>query len=134
MLICIFTGFSSGLPLFVLYQLVPGWLRSEGVSLVEIGLFTLIGIPYVWKFIWSPALDRFSLPFLGRRRGWMLLTQLSLLISIASFGFLDPVMSIWSVAYLAAAVAFFSASQDIVIDAYSNNPINGPYRRINSLF
>jgi len=118
MLICIFTGFSSGLPLFVLYQLVPGWLRSEGVSLVEIGLFTLIGIPYVWKFIWSPALDRFSLPFLGRRRGWMLLTQLTLLISIASFGFLDPVMSIWSVAYLAAAVAFFSASQDIVIDAY----------------
>lgn len=118
MLICIFTGFSSGLPLFVLYQLVPGWLRSEGVSLAEIGLFTLIGIPYVWKFIWSPALDRFSLPFLGRRRGWMFLTQLTLLISIALFGFLDPVMSIWSVAYLAAAVAFFSASQDIVIDAY----------------
>jgi len=118
MLICIFTGFSSGLPLFVLYQLVPGWLRSEGVSLAEIGLFSLIGIPYVWKFVWSPALDRFSLPFLGRRRGWMLVTQLILLVTIAAFGFVDPVMSIWSVAYLAAAVAFFSASQDIVIDAY----------------
>lgn len=118
MLICIFTGFSSGLPLFVLYQLVPGWLRSEGVSLAEIGLFSLIGIPYVWKFMWSPLLDRFELPILGRRRGWMILTQVTLFVSIALFGFIDPVMSIWSVAYLAAAVAFFSASQDIVIDAY----------------
>ncbi|WP_435274680.1 AmpG family muropeptide MFS transporter [Psychrobium sp. nBUS_13] len=118
MLICIFTGFSSGLPLFVLYQLVPGWLRDEGVSLTEIGLFSLIGIPYVWKFVWSPALDRFSFPFLGRRRGWMLVTQITLLVSIAAFGFIDPTMNIWSVAYLAAAVAFFSASQDIVIDAY----------------
>mgnify|MGYP000087195534 FL=1 len=118
MLICIFTGFSSGLPLFILYQLVPGWLRSEGVSLAEIGLFSLIGIPYVWKFIWSPLMDRYSLPVLGRRRSWMLLTQVLLLFSIAAFGFVDPVMNIWSVAYLAAAVAFFSASQDIVLDAY----------------
>ena len=118
MLICIFTGFSSGLPLFVLYQLVPGWLRDEGVSLTEIGLFSLIGIPYVWKFIWSPLLDRYSLPVFGRRRSWMLLTQVLLLLSIAAFGFINPLMDIWSVAYLAAAVAFFSASQDIVLDAY----------------
>ncbi len=118
MLICIFTGFSSGLPLFILYQLVPGWLRSEGVSLTEIGLFSLIGIPYVWKFIWSPLMDRYSLPVMGRRRSWMLLTQILLLFSIAGFGFVDPIMNIWSVAYLAAAVAFFSASQDIVLDAY----------------
>ena len=118
MLICIFTGFSSGLPLFVLYQLVPGWLRDEGVSLAEIGLFSLIGIPYVWKFIWSPLLDRYSLGGFGRRRSWMMLTQLLLLVCIAGFGFINPVMDIWSVAYLAAAVAFFSASQDIVLDAY----------------
>jgi PAT family beta-lactamase induction signal transducer AmpG len=118
MLICIFTGFSSGLPLFILYQLVPGWLRSEGVSLTEIGLFSLIGIPYVWKFIWSPFMDRYSLPLLGRRRSWMLFTQIALLLSIACFGFINPVVDIWSVAYLAAAVAFFSASQDIVLDAY----------------
>ncbi|MGB0899597.1 MAG: AmpG family muropeptide MFS transporter, partial [Psychrobium sp.] len=118
MLICIFTGFSSGLPLFVLYQLVPGWLRDEGVSLAEIGLFSLIGIPYVWKFLWSPLMDRYSFPLLGRRRSWMLLTQVLLLFSIAAFGFVNPVMNIWSVAYLAAAVAFFSASQDIVLDAY----------------
>lgn len=118
MLICIFMGFSSGLPLFILYQLVPGWLRSEGVSLTEIGLFSLIGIPYVWKFMWAPLMDRYSLPVLGRRRSWMLLTQVLLLFSIAGFGFVDPIMNIWSVAYLAAAVAFFSASQDIVLDAY----------------
>jgi PAT family beta-lactamase induction signal transducer AmpG len=118
MLICIFTGFSSGLPLFVLYQLVPGWLRDEGVSLAEIGLFSLIGIPYVWKFIWSPVIDRYSLGSIGRRRSWMLLTQCVLLASIALFGFVNPVMDIWTVAYLATAVAFFSASQDIVLDAY----------------
>lgn len=118
MLICIFTGFSSGLPLFVLYQLVPGWLRDEGVSLTEIGLFSLIGIPYVWKFLWSPLMDRYSLGILGRRRSWMLATQLLLLASIAGFGFVNPIMDIWAVAYLAAAVAFFSASQDIVLDAY----------------
>ncbi|WP_440877509.1 AmpG family muropeptide MFS transporter [Thalassotalea sp. PLHSN55] len=118
MLICIFTGFSSGMPLFVLYQLVPGWLRSEGVSLTEIGLFSLIGIPYVWKFIWSPLLDRYSLPVLGRRRSWMLATQVLLLCSIACFGYINPSTDIWTVAYLAAAVAFFSASQDIVLDAY----------------
>jgi PAT family beta-lactamase induction signal transducer AmpG len=118
MLICIFTGFSSGLPLFVLYQLVPGWLRDQGVSLAEIGLFSLIGIPYVWKFLWSPLMDRYALGSLGRRRSWMLATQILLLISIAAFGIVNPIENIWSVAYLAAAVAFFSASQDIVLDAY----------------
>lgn len=118
MLICIFTGFSSGLPLFVLYQLVPGWLRDQGVSLAEIGLFSLIGIPYVWKFLWSPLIDRYSIGKIGRRRSWMLVTQVLLLISIAAFGIVNPTENIWSVAYLAAAVAFFSASQDIVLDAY----------------
>ncbi|WP_371378285.1 AmpG family muropeptide MFS transporter [Thalassotalea aquiviva] len=118
MLICIFTGFSSGLPLFFLYQLVPGWLRSEGISLAEIGLFSLIGIPYVWKFVWSPAMDRFQFPFLGRRRGWMLVTQLFLLLAIGLLGYLNPVKSISAIAYIAAAIAFFSASQDIVLDAY----------------
>lgn len=118
MLICIFTGFSSGLPLFVLYQLVPGWLRSEGVSLAEIGLFSLIGIPYVWKFVWSPFVDRYSFPLFGRRRSWMILTQILLLGGIGVFGFINPVQDIWAVAYLAASVAFFSATQDIVLDAY----------------
>jgi PAT family beta-lactamase induction signal transducer AmpG len=118
MLICAFTGFTSGLPLYVLIQLVPAWLRVEGVGLAEIGFFALIGFPYTWKFLWSPVMDRYTLPFLGRRRGWMFVTQLALLVSIATLGFFEPQLSIWTVAYLAAAVAFFSASQDIVLDAY----------------
>ncbi len=118
MLICVFTGFSSGLPLYLLIQLVPAWLRVEGVGLAEIGFFTLVGLPYTWKFVWSPVIDRYTLPFLGRRRGWILVTQVALFFTIATMGFLDPVFSIWAVAYLAAAVAFFSASQDIVLDAY----------------
>jgi PAT family beta-lactamase induction signal transducer AmpG len=118
MLICVFTGFTSGLPLYILVQLVPGWLRAEGVGLAEIGFFTLVGLPYTWKFLWSPIMDRYTLPLLGRRRGWMLVTQVALLASIAAIGFLDPAFSIWTVAYMAAAIAFFSASQDIVLDAY----------------
>lgn len=118
MLICVFTGFTSGLPLYILIQLVPGWLRTEGVGLAEIGFFALVQMPYTWKFLWSPIMDRYTLPFLGRRRGWMLTTQIALMISIAAIGFLNPVFSIWAVAYLAATIAFFSASQDIVLDAY----------------
>ncbi len=118
MLICMFTGFSSGLPLYLLFQLVPGWLRIEGVGLKEIGFFALVQFPYTWKFLWSPLIDRYTLPFLGHRRGWMLLTQVALLISMAAMGFLKPEMSLWTIAYLSVAVAFFSASQDIVLDAY----------------
>ncbi len=118
MLICVFTGFSSGLPLYVLIQLMPAWLRVEGVGLAEIGAFTLVGTPYVWKFLWSPIMDRYTLPFLGRRRGWMLVTQVAVALSIAGMGVLDPELSIWTIAYLAIAMAFFSASQDIVLDAY----------------
>ena len=118
MLICVFTGFTSGLPLYLLIQLVPAWLRAEGVGLAEIGFFALIGFPYTWKFLWSPVMDRFTLPFLGHRRGWMLVTQVALLVSISVMGFIKPDLSIWTVAYLAAAVAFFSASQDVVLDAY----------------
>ena len=118
MLICVFTGFTSGLPLYLLIQLVPAWLRTEGVGLAEIGFFALIGFPYTWKFLWSPVMDRFTLPFLGHRRGWMLVTQLFLLVSIGVMGFIKPDLSLWTVAYLSAAIAFFSASQDIVLDAY----------------
>ncbi len=118
MLICVFTGFASGLPLYVIYQLIPLWLRGEGVSLAEIGLFGLVGIPYTWKFIWSPLMDKFPLPFLGHRRGWLIVCQIFLLLSIASIGFFSPTQSIWTIAYLAAAMAFFSASQDIELDAY----------------
>jgi len=118
MLVCIFIGFSSGLPLYILYQLIPAWLRDQGVSLETIGLFSLVAFPYTWKFLWSPALDRYVPPLFGRRRGWMLLTQLALLVSIAAFSLFNPTDSITSVAYVVFAVAFFSATQDIVLDAY----------------
>ena len=86
MLICIFTGFSSGLPLYILINLLPAWLRTEHVDLKAIGLFALIGLPFTWKFIWSPLVDRYALPLLGRRRGWMLVTQVALIASLPLFG------------------------------------------------
>lgn len=116
-LICIFTGFSSGLPLYILISLLPAWLRSEGVNLKAIGLFALINLPFTWKFLWAPLFDRYSPP-LGRRRGWLLISQILLLLSIPIFSAFNPQLDIWSIAYLAAVVAFFSASQDIVLDAY----------------
>lgn len=118
MLICVFTGFASGMPLYVLFQLVPVWLSEGGVSLVEIGLFALVGVPYTWKFLWAPMMDRWVPPFLGRRRGWMLMSQLALLVSIGALGMYEPSQSTWVIAWLAVAVAFFSASQDVVLDAY----------------
>ena len=122
MLICIFTGFASGMPLYVLISLVPAWLRSEGVGLKEIGFFALIGLPYIWKFIWSPLLDRYSLSLFtykpGLRRSWMLFTQILLLVTIASLGFLNPSNQLWSIAWLCTGIAVLSATQDIVLDAY----------------
>jgi len=118
MLTCVFTGFSSGLPLYVLINLLPAWLRSAGIDLKAIGLFALIQLPFTWKFLWAPLLDRFVPPFFGRRRGWMLLSQCCLLGSIAAFGWFDPHKNLWTIAALALGVAFFSASQDIVLDAF----------------
>ena len=118
MLICVFVGFSSGLPLYLLINLLPAWLRSEGVDLKSIGLFALIGLPYTWKFLWSPFLDRFAIPWLGRRRGWMFAMHLALLASIPALGLLRPQEDIWTIAALAAVVAFFSASLDIAQDAF----------------
>ena len=118
MLICIFTGFSSGLPLYLLLNLLPAWLRSEGVDLKTIGFFALIQFPYTWKFLWSPLLDRFSVPGFGRRRGWMLLTQLGLVFVIGSLGGLKPQENIWPILWLATLLAFLSATQDIAVDAF----------------
>lgn len=118
MLTCIFTGLSSGFPLYVLFQLVPAWLRTEGVNLTTIGLFSLILLPYNWKFVWAPMMDRFMPPVLGRRTGWMLITQIGLLFSIAGLGFMQPENSIGLIASVCVIVAFFSASQDVVLDAY----------------
>jgi len=131
MLICIFTGFSSGLPLYLLLNLLPAWLKTEGISLKAIGLLAIIQLPYTWKFLWSPLLDRFALPRLGRRRGWMLITQIALMIAISLLGMQQAQGLIpptdWQstltfithpVALLAICVALFSATQDIAVDAF----------------
>jgi PAT family beta-lactamase induction signal transducer AmpG len=117
MLICVFTGFSSGLPLYILISLVPAWLRTEGVDLKAIGLFALIQLPFTWKFLWSPLFDRYTPP-LGRRRGWLLMTQLALVLTLPLFGLFQPALDLGTIATLSVLVAFFSASQDVVLDAY----------------
>src|SRR5574343_639483 len=111
MLICIFTGFSSGLPLYLLLNLLPAWLRSEGVDLKTIGFFALIQFPYTWKFLWSPLLDRFAVPGFGRRRGWMLLTQIGLLFAIGSLGGLSPRDNIWPILWLATLLSLLLADR-----------------------
>ena len=116
-LICIFTGFTSGLPLFILISLLPAWLRSSGLDLKAIGLFALIQFPFTWKFLWAPLFDRFSFA-MGRRRGWLIIFQLLLLLTIALAGFINPLSQLTSVAIISIVIAFFSASQDVVIDAY----------------
>jgi len=118
MMTCIFLGFSSGMPLFVGTHLVPAWLRTNGVDLATIGLFAILGLPYTWKFLWSPLMDRYKLPFLGRRRGWALITQIALLLSIGTMGQFDPAVSLQGIVIMVFVVALFSASQDIVLDAY----------------
>jgi PAT family beta-lactamase induction signal transducer AmpG len=117
MLICIFTGFTSGLPLFILISLLPAWLSTSGMDLKTIGLFALIQFPFTWKFIWAPLFDRFSFG-MGRRRGWLIIFQFLLLTTICCFGFLEPKNQVSTVAIISIIIAFFSASQDIVIDAY----------------
>lgn len=131
MLICVITGFASGLPLYLLLNLVPAWLRTEGINLKTIGLFALIQFPYTWKFLWAPLLDRFSLLPLGRRRSWMLLMQLGLLVVIALLGQFSPhgltapvdlattlALLLHPVTLAVSAVALLSATQDIALDAY----------------
>ncbi len=118
MLICVFTGFASGLPLYLLLNLVPAWLRTEHIDLKVIGAFALIQFPYTWKFLWSPLLDRYAVPILGRRRGWMLLTQAALLVVIASLGGFSPQNDLGIIVMLATLLAFLSATLDIALDAY----------------
>jgi PAT family beta-lactamase induction signal transducer AmpG len=118
MLVAFVMGFACGLPLLLTISVLQAWMKDEGVDLTVIGMMALVGLPYTLKFIWAPFLDRFSLPFLGRRRGWMLVAQLALMVAIAGLGQSDPVQNPWLLALAAFLVTFFSASQDIVVDAY----------------
>lgn len=111
-------GFASGLPLALTGGTLQAWMTVSGVDIVTIGIFTLVGIPYTWKFLWSPIMDRYVPPLLGRRRGWIVVMQLLLMLAIAIMGSLNPAAAPWALAGLAIIAAFASSSQDIVIDAY----------------
>ena len=111
-------GFACGLPLLLTITVLQAWMKEQGVDLTVIGMMALVGLPYTLKFLWAPFLDRFTLPFLGRRKGWLLIAQIALLLAIAGLGLTQPGKDPWMVAFVAFLVTFFSASQDIVVDAY----------------
>lgn len=111
-------GFASGLPLALTSGTLQAWATVSGVSLQRIGWLTLVGTAYTLKFLWAPLVDRYVPPLLGRRRGWMLLTQLALALSIAAMGWFSPSETLLPLAVLAVTVAFLSATQDIACDAY----------------
>jgi PAT family beta-lactamase induction signal transducer AmpG len=124
MLVALIMGFACGLPLLLTISVLQAWMTDAGVDLTVIGMMALVGLPYTLKFLWAPFLDRFTLPFLGRRRGWMLLAQIALTVSIASLGQSDPTQNPWLLAFAAFLVTFFSASQDIVVDAYRREDLS----------
>ncbi len=119
MLVVVVLGFASGLPLALTGQALQAWLSVEGVDIATIGFLSLVGLPYTFKFLWAPLMDRFELwPALGRRRGWLVLTQLALALALWALSATSPTGALQAFALLAVAVAFISASQDVVIDAY----------------
>ncbi|MEA1921129.1 MAG: AmpG family muropeptide MFS transporter [Pseudomonadota bacterium] len=124
MLVSLLMGFACGVPLLLTISVLQAWMKDVGVDIKVIGLFSLVGLPYTLKFLWAPIMDRFTLPFLGRRRGWILLFQLLLVLVIAALGFTDPLANPVLVAFAAFLVTFFSASQDIVVDAYRREDLS----------
>ena len=114
----LFLGFSSGLPLYTLIYLMQAWLAKSGLDVKALGLFGLVTFPYTFKFLWAPLMDRYAIGSLGRRRGWMALTQLGLFLVIGVLGMMDPKSELALIALFVGVIAFLSASQDVVIDAY----------------
>ena len=124
MLVAALMGFASGLPLLLTGSVLQAWMKDEGVDLGTIGLFALVGLPYTLKFLWAPLMDRFTPNALGRRRGWLLLFQLALIASLVWLSLARPAVDPWWLAVAALLVTFFSASQDIVIDAYRRESLS----------
>jgi PAT family beta-lactamase induction signal transducer AmpG len=118
MAILLLFGFSSGLPFYLTSKTLQAWMTTAHVDLATIGFFSLVTLPYSLKFVWAPVMDRYIPPFLGRRRGWVLITQILLLLSIAAMALHDPARGLQMLAINAIAITFFSASQDISLDAY----------------
>ena len=124
MVVALVMGYAAGLPLELTSFVLKTWMREEGVNLAVIGLFSLVGLPYILKFLQASILDRFSPGRWGRRRGWMIIFQLALILSIFSLGQTNPREAPWLVAVAAFFVTLFSASQDIVIDAYRREDLS----------
>lgn len=118
MLLILLLGFASGLPLGLSASTLQAWYAMDGVNMVTIGFLALVGQPYVYKFLWSPVLDKYRLPFLGLRRGWMISTQLAIILVLVLMSFMQPATSPYQLAFLALCLTFLSATQDIAIDAY----------------
>jgi PAT family beta-lactamase induction signal transducer AmpG len=125
-----FLGFSSGIPLALTSSTLQAWMTVAGVDLRTIGIFALVGLPYTLKFLWSPFMDRFVPPWLGRRRGWIIITQFSLISGISAMAFSSPHQAPLVLALLALLVALTSASQDIVIDAYRTDILHEQERGV----
>lgn len=132
MAIMVLLGFSSGLPLPLTGASLQAWLTVTGVDLKTIGLFSIVGLPYTIKFLWAPLMDRFASPWLGRRRGWILLTQIALFFGTLAMAFLDPGNTPVLLGFLALLLAFLSASQDIVIDAFRTDTLAAEERGLGS--
>ncbi len=121
-------GFASGLPLALTGQAMQAWLSTSGLDIAAIGFMSLVGLPYTFKFLWAPLMDRFDLPWLGRRRGWLVLTQLLMAGALVLLASISPTDATRAFALMAVAVAFISASQDVVIDAYRTELLPAPER------
>ncbi len=130
--ILIFLGFASGLPFSLTSTTLQAWLTTAGVKLIDIGLFSLVGIPYLYKFVWSPLMDRYVPPLLGRRRGWMIISQIALIVAIVAMAIVGVKSSLYLLGCLALLTAFFSASQDIAIDAYRTDLLTSDERGLGS--
>lgn len=123
-IVSLLMGFSAGVPLLMTISILQAWMKESGIDLSTIGLFGLVGIPYSLKFLWAPFLDRFSLPFLGRRRGWLLVSQILIIVTILGISNIDITSQLTGLVMLCLGLTFLSATQDILIDAYRRENVS----------
>jgi len=123
-IVSLLMGFSAGVPLLMTLSILQAWMKDFGIDLSTIGIFGLVGLPYSLKFMWAPFLDRFSLPFLGRRRGWLLLSQVSIILTAIGIYFIDISTQLFGLGMLCLLLSFFSATQDILVDAYRRENVS----------
>ena len=126
-IVSLLMGFSAGVPLLMTLSILQAWMKDFGIDLSTIGIFGLVGLPYSLKFMWAPFLDRFSLPFLGRRRGWLLLSQVSIILTAIGIYFIDISTQLFGLGMLCLLLSFFSATQDILVDAYRRENVSEKY-------